>query len=68
MILYLVVTIIRNIIEPKIIGKQMDINPLFTLVFIFIGFKLSGVIGMILLPIIVTVIFTYLRRNFAKEN
>lgn len=68
MILYLMVTIIRNIIEPKIIGKQMDINPLFTLVFIFIGFKLSGVIGMILLPIIVTVIFTYLRRNFAKEN
>ena len=68
MVLYLIVTIVRNVVEPKIIGKQMDINPLFTLIFIFIGFKLSGVIGMILLPIIVTVIFTYLRRNFAKEN
>ena len=67
-VLYLAVTIIRNIIEPKIIGKQMDINPLFTLIFIFIGFKLSGVIGMILLPIIITVIFTYLRRNIAEEN
>lgn len=67
-ILYLTITIIRNVIEPKIIGKQMDINPLFTLIFIFIGFKLSGVLGMILLPIIITVIFTYLRRNIVEEN
>ncbi len=69
-ILYLTIAIVRNFIEPKILGKQIDINPLLTLIFIFLGLKLGGVIGMITLPIILTVLFTYLRQriNHTEEN
>ena len=68
LILYLIITITRNSLEPKIIGKQIDMNPLFTLIFIFIGFRLAGIIGMIFLPIILTVLFTFLRRRVMMNN
>lgn len=63
-ILYLMITVVKNFIEPKIIGKQIGINPLFTLVFIFLGLRLGGIIGMLVLPIAFTVFFTYYRRRF----
>ncbi|MBE6810771.1 MAG: AI-2E family transporter [Ruminococcaceae bacterium] len=69
-ILYVITIIIRNFIEPKIIGKQADINPIFTLLFILIGLRLGGIIGMIIIPIVLTVAFTYLRQevNNKKEG
>ena len=66
--LYLVITVIRNIIEPKIIGRQIGINPLFTLIFIFLGLRLGGIIGMLVLPIILTVLFTFYRRQLLDSD
>lgn len=56
-VLYAVITVIRNFAEPKIIGRQMGINPLFTLLSMFIGLKLLGFAGVIIFPtaLIVTV-------------
>lgn len=65
-VLYVVIVIVRNIIEPKIIGKQTDINPIFTLLFTLLGFRLGGIVGMIFTPIILTVIFTYFRREISN--
>lgn len=67
-ILYLFNVVIKNFAEPKIIGKQIGINPLFTLIFIFFGFKIGGFFGMLLLPIVLTVLFTYYRRQIADKN
>lgn len=50
-ILYLVIIIVRNIIEPKIIGKQIGLHPLITLIAVFIGLRLFGFIGIIALPV-----------------
>ena len=57
LVLYAVITVIRNFAEPKIIGKQIGINPLFTLLSMFIGIKLLGFAGVIIFPtaLIVTV-------------
>lgn len=57
LVLYAVITVIRNFAEPKIIGRQMGINPLFTLLSMFIGIKLLGFAGVIIFPtaLIVTV-------------
>ncbi|MBR4910844.1 MAG: AI-2E family transporter [Clostridia bacterium] len=55
--------IIRNFIEPKIIGGQIGINPLFTLVSMFLGLKLAGIAGMILSPLALTVIVEYYRSD-----
>ena len=57
LVLYAVITVIRNFAEPKIVGRQMGINPLFTLLSMFIGIKLLGFAGVIIFPtaLIVTV-------------
>ncbi len=62
-ILYVVICIVRNFTEPKIIGKQIGINPLFTLLFMFLGLKIAGIPGMIILPVSLIVIFTFYKKN-----
>lgn len=61
--LYLIISIVKNFIEPKIVGKQIDVNPIFTLIFIFLGLKIGGIIGMIVLPVVLTVLFNYFRKQ-----
>lgn len=50
-ILYLVITVIRNILEPKIVGKQIGLHPVVTLLSMFVGAQLLGVIGLFGFPI-----------------
>lgn len=47
-ILYLVTQLIRRIIEPKVVGDSIGMNPLLTLVFMYTGYRVSSVLGMIL--------------------
>lgn len=46
-ILYLVTQLVRQIIQPKIVGDTIGMNPLATLIFMYIGYKFSSIIGMI---------------------
>ena len=62
LITYIIILIVRNIIEPKIIGDQVGLHPLVTLIAIFVGLKFLGVIGVFLLPVI-TIIFVHLYRR-----
>lgn len=55
-VVYIIVTVVRNFIEPKVIGQQLGLHPIVTLVSIYVGFKLIGVAGMIVLPIVVQII------------
>lgn len=47
-IIYLVSQVVRQIIQPKIVGDSMGLDPLSTLFFMYIGFKVKGIAGMIL--------------------
>lgn len=47
-IIYLVSQLVRQVIQPKIVGDSMGLNPLMTLLFMYVGFKFYGVAGMIL--------------------
>lgn len=51
LILYGVIAVIRNIIEPKLVGKQIGLHPLVTFFGIIIGMKLFGIVGMIGVPL-----------------
>lgn len=46
-ILYIVVTVMRQIIEPKIVSTTLDLHPILILAAIFIGLKVNGFLGMI---------------------
>lgn len=47
-LLYVLSQVIRQVIQPKIVGDSMGLPPLLTLLFLYLGFKLSGIGGMIL--------------------
>ena len=52
MIVYIVATVVRQLIEPKIVSHNIGIHPIFTLIAMYTGFKLSGVLGLFIGPII----------------
>ena len=54
--LYTLVVIVRNVIEPKIVGEQVGLHPLVMLICMFVGAKMFGFAGIFILPIIVIVI------------
>lgn len=56
LVLWLVVVIARQIIEPKIVSKRVGLYPLVTLFFMWMGLKLFGGVGMLALPVIVLII------------
>ncbi len=49
-IIYIVLTIIRQLIEPRLVSKQLGVHPLFTLLAMYAGFKIVGFSGLILGP------------------
>ena len=49
--LYLIITVIRNIIEPKIVGHQVGLHPVVTLFSMLAGLQLFGIIGLFGFPI-----------------
>ncbi len=63
LVLYIITVIARNFLEPKIIGKQMGINPIFTLFAMFAGLRLLGVFGLFLFPIILIVTIKYYEQE-----
>ncbi|WP_130861346.1 sporulation integral membrane protein YtvI [Bacilliculturomica massiliensis] len=53
---YLFVTVVRNIIEPKIVGNQVGLPPLVMLLCLFVGVKLFGALGIVIMPFMAIVI------------
>lgn len=47
-VIYLICQIIKQILQPKMVGDSIGLHPLATLIFLFTGYKLYGVVGMIL--------------------
>ncbi len=55
-IAYVIITIIRQFIEPKIIGEQIGLHPLVMLIALFVGLRLIGFVGMFAFPIGIIII------------
>lgn len=55
-IIYIVIIITRQFLEPKIIGKQIGLHPLVTLMSIYVGIKIFGIFGFIIGPFIIIII------------
>lgn len=67
LIIYVLTLVVRNFSEPKIIGKQVGINPFFTLIAMFTGLKLMGFFGLILLPILLIVVIEFYKNDNQTE-
>lgn len=68
LIIFGVVSVVREILEPKIIGKSIGLHPLMTLFSMYIGLKLCGFIGLILFPVLVIVAKTFIEKGETEEK
>lgn len=50
--IYITAALIRSLLEPKLLGKHLGLDPLVTLIALYIGYRLWGVGGMILAPLL----------------
>ena len=55
-VLYIVVLVIHQILEPKIVSNNLGIHPIFTLIAMYTGFKVIGVIGLFIGPIVLIIL------------
>lgn len=50
-LLYVIIVIVRNSLEPKILGTRIGLNPLLMLICLYLGYVTMGLLGMFILPI-----------------
>lgn len=62
-LIYGIVTVIRNYVEPKIVGAQLGLHPIITLVSMFIGLRLFGFWGLFGMPVGISYLWKQKRTN-----
>ena len=50
--IYAIITLSRSALEPKLLGRHLGLDPLVTLMVIYAGYKLWGISGMFLAPLL----------------
>ena len=56
LILWAIMSIVRQFVEPKIVSGQIGIHPIFTLIAMYTGYKFIGILGMVIGPIVLIII------------
>ena len=67
-VLYLVITIIRNTLEPKLVGKQIGLHPLATMISLYVGLKIMGFWGMLIFPTTLAVLSSMKKEIEEKKS
>lgn len=52
-VIYILITVIRQIIEPKLVAGQLGLSPIITIGALYFGLKIIGVLGVFIMPIFV---------------
>lgn len=61
LVIYLVIVITKNILEPKLIAKGLGISPLISLIGMYLGMKVLGFVGLIIVPIILVIVIQVIK-------
>ena len=67
LLLFVINAVLRQFIEPKILGKSLNLHPLVTLGAIYLGYAIFGFSGLLLLPLIAVGISLVLKNNSSAE-
>ena len=67
LVLFVLNAIIRQLAEPKIVGKNLDLHPIVTLILIYVGYSLFGIVGLIILPVIAISLGALLKGDNTAE-
>ena len=61
--LLIFISLVRQFLEPKIVSTNIGVNPLYTLIAMYVGFKIYGIIGLIIGPIVMVVLMSVLGQE-----
>ncbi len=56
LVLYIFITVMRQFIEPKLVAGQLGLPPFVTIIGMYIGLKVFGIIGMFIVPLTIILI------------
>ena len=51
LVLFVTNSVIRQLAEPKIVGRNLSLHPIVTLIMLYVGYSLFGIAGLIILPV-----------------
>lgn len=54
-VLLIVMSIARQVLEPKLVSKNIGVHPIFTLIAMYTGFKVIGIMGLLIGPIVLII-------------
>ena len=66
-ILFVAHTVFRQVIEPRIVGKNLGVHPILTLVFLYVGYSLFGFMGILLVPVFTVLVNVAFGEKDAAE-
>ena len=66
-VIFLSYTLIREMLEPKILGKSLDVHPVLTLVSLYLGYSLFGALGLVIFPVIAVLICGSFKKDKTAE-
>ena len=56
--IYAAASLTRSMLEPRFVGRQLGLDPLVTLISLYVGFRLWGIAGMMLAPLLVITVIS----------
>lgn len=56
LVLWTIMSVVRQFIEPRIVSKNIGVHPIFTLIAMYTGFRFIGVLGMLVGPIVLIIL------------
>ena len=65
--IYVILVLVRMIVEPIILGKKIGLSPLITMLSSIVGFITLGAKGLFVGPIVASIAFIIYRINFKKN-
>lgn len=68
LLLFVVLCIVRNALEPRLVGRQLGLSPLVSLTAFYLGWRLAGIWGMLLGPLLVLVLVKLREWGYSKER
>lgn len=63
MVIWGIICLFRRVAEPKVVGNQTGLSPILSLISIYVGMKLGGVLGMILGPVLLLIVINILKMD-----
>ena len=67
LVMFIVIYVVRQYLEPRIVSAQMEVHPLITLFAMYAGLKLAGILGLVFAPLVAFVVKT-VYKSYKSEK